>query len=367
MAKPDDPEESRSQTDATLRRERDRADQELVVLADALREDAHEVIRRARARARAILDLAREREDEAMDRTGMSFDTRRQFASERDLADAAFEAEHAESDAALRHERARRRRAVIQLLAFEREETDRMLDAERGLTDQLVAVRDDLLAVVSHDLRNYLNVVLIRAAGLVERYPDDPELVVQADAMQRAMARMDRLLGDLLDLASTDAGQARTAFVGTDLVHMLSDEVAVHQLAASALSVQLSFEAREQPIMVEIEPSRMPRVVMNLISNALKFTPPGGHVEVIVERQGAEAQLSVRDTGPGIAAEELETVFERFHRGGRSADGHGLGLYIARSIVNAHGGRIWVESTPGEGATFRIRLPLAPTANGGPR
>jgi signal transduction histidine kinase len=353
-----DPNETRHQTDTKLRAERGRADEELLERSIALKEDAEEVVRRARERARAVLELARRREDDALDVAHAGSEAKAQIAQERDLADEVIRTEHVEADAALSDERAHRQRALLQLLALERDETDRVLAAERAISDRLVSTRDDLLGVVSHDLRTHLHALLMRAAVIIEGHSDDADLVLQADWMQRSVAQMDKLVTDLLDVATLDSGRIRIESASTDLVSVLADEIEVHTPAAEARRIRLTFEVHERPIMVEVDAARMSRVFMNLLANAIKFTPRGGCIEVSVGRDGDSAEVAVKDTGPGIAPDKLETVFERFRQVGREPRGYGLGLYIARTIVTAHHGRIWVESTLGQGSTFRVRLPV---------
>ena len=119
-------------------------------------------------------------------------------------------------------------------------------------------------------------------------------------------------------------------------------------------------------VQVHVDPPRIEQVVTNLVENALKYSPQGGDVQVEVTADAGVARLSVRDRGIGIAAEDLPLIFERFHRGKNVDDrrfaGMGLGLYIARGIVEQHGGRIWAESAPGEGSTFCVELPVATVA-----
>lgn len=357
MARRGDSDTSRNVTDTKLRFERTRADEELLERSTALAETADDVIRRARHRARLVLDLARQREDRELDAANADREVKDQIARARDIADNAVETEYAEADAALLDENSQRRRAIMQLFALEREETDQTLASERFAADHRLAYRDELLGVVSHDLRSHLSALLMRTAVIAETRAHDAELLVHVDTMQRAIAHMDKLVSDLLDMATLELGRLRIERTAMDLVSIVADEVRVHFPAAKAHSIHLALDAPRTPIMVQIDPTRMSRVLMNVLTNALKFTPEGGRIEVSVEHDGNDACISVKDTGPGIPADKLEAIFERFSRAGTLAHGHGLGLYIARAIINAHGGRIWVESKQGEGSTFRIRLP----------
>ena len=352
--------EARESTDAKLETERRRTDDEVHDRSAALREDADEVIKRARARAHAVLTIARGRQDRLLAREDVSNDAKATVATEREVEDATLKAEQATADAALDEEREKRRRAIVELFASERAETDSMLALERAIADRAVAARDDMLGIVSHDLRARLHVLLLKAAMIIEEHPQDQRLVRDADVMQRAAAQMSKLIDDLLDVASMEGGRVYVERVRTDLAAVVAGEVETQRAAAEARSVELSLQASEQSLIADVDPARMSRVLMNLLTNAIKFTPAGGRITVGVSRYGDEAEISVRDTGPGIAADQLDSVFERFRQIGSETrrSGYGLCLYIARAIVAAHEGRIWAESTEGEGSTFRVRLPL---------
>lgn len=176
------------------------------------------------------------------------------------------------------------------------------------------------------------------------------------------MERLTRLLEELLLLARLDAGPERA----------ISKAVSLNQLAQEAAE-RLEPLARERQIQITLEPSpsmtariaRAPAglVLVNLMDNAVKFSPTGGRVSVLLTIEGPEAVMSVRDTGPGIRPGELPHLFERFYRGSAartgSAPGFGLGLALSQAIVKAHGGRIDVSNLPGGGALFAVRLPLA--------
>lgn len=357
----DDPTKSRGATDSKLRLERDRADEEVLERSTSLGETADEVIERARARARLVLDLAREREDAALDVADAGAAERSAVDDARATADAVTAAEYAAADAALFDERSRRRRAVIQLLALEREETDRVLASERQLADHMVEVRDDMLGVVSHDLRSHLNGMLARTSLVLLGTLRPRDVAHEMQALQYSIAQMDKLLSDLLDVASMESGRMRVDRAPVDLCELVARELEVHRPAADAHSIRLELELPRSPVVVDVDQPRMARVLMNLLANAIKFTPQGGRIEVAVERLGSEARIRVKDSGPGIAADQLEAVFERFRRLDSRSRGYGLGLYISRSIVDAHHGRIWAESTVGAGSTFCVALP-APDA-----
>jgi len=132
------------------------------------------------------------------------------------------------------------------------------------------------------------------------------------------------------------------------------------QATACAKGISLLTEIAPPPLLAAFDQERILQVVANLVSNALRFTPAGGNVTILGEREGANVRLSVADTGSGIPEGALESIFERFSQAGRPKDrrgGLGLGLYISRCIIEAHGGRIWAESPPGAGAKLSLKLP----------
>ena len=145
-----------------------------------------------------------------------------------------------------------------------------------------------------------------------------------------------------------------------DLARLVEEVYEQGKVLAGTRAITLSL-GRMEPISVQGDDERLKRVLLNLLDNGIKYTPAGGHVTLSLERTGEEARLKVKDTGIGLSAEEQDRVFERFYRSaeGRSSGegGAGLGLCIARSIVEAHGGRIEVESSPGLGSTFTVVLP----------
>lgn len=356
-----DTNDSRTQTDASLRAERERSDDELLARSTTFAEDADEVIERARDRARKVLALARDREDEKLLATRATAAVRDSVEEERRVADSTLATERSTADAERLEERERHRAAMIELLAFERDETDRTLAIERELADRSVAAREDLLAVVAHDLRNMLSTVVINASVLV--MARDVGMVAGPAAMiQRVGAQMTQLLEDLLDFSSFEAGKLNLAVANVDVVKVVEDAVSIYGEVAKANALALTMRAEVPSAIVRGDARRLTRLLMNVIGNALKFTPADGLVEVSVGVVGAECEIVVKDNGVGIPEEQLQSVFERFRQVGtqpRRSSGVGLGLYIARLVAEAHGGRIWAESGLEGGSVFRIRLPGA--------
>lgn len=355
---------SRTRTDQNLRTERDRTDDELLTRSDALAEDAEDVIERARESARKVLELARDREDRQLLTIGATANVRETVREQRSVADATLATERATADVERLDERERRRAAMLQLLAFERSATDITLVDERRLADRSMTAREDLLAVVAHDLRNMLSTVVMNASVIVIAQ-ELRRVTGPAVHIQRAGAQMAQLLEDLLDFSSFEAGRLTLALADVDVVHVVADAVSIHEEVAKAHSLTLTMQAHVPSAIVRGDARRLTRLLMNVIGNALKFTPDDGRVDVTVSVHGSECEVAITDTGVGIPKDQLQSIFERFQQIGtepRRSSGVGLGLYIARLIAEAHGGRIWAESEPPAGSTFRLRLPIKPPA-----
>jgi PAS domain S-box-containing protein len=226
------------------------------------------------------------------------------------------------------------------------------------------AARDQVLSVVSHEVRNPLSAVSMLARRLAER-PTSPDesrsigmhILASADWMHH-------LMQDLLDAASIDAGKLSVELQAVAPRRMVDPVLGMFAERASEKGVALCSEMPSPGPQVFADEGRVIQVVSNLVGNALKFTPGGGTITVGTTDQGDELAVWVRDTGSGIPPQDLPHVFDRFWHARRSSatPGSGLGLAIAHGIVRAHGGRVWAESTEGEGSTFFFTLPVARTA-----
>jgi signal transduction histidine kinase len=222
-----------------------------------------------------------------------------------------------------------------------------------------VRTRDEILAVVSHDLRNPVSTIGL-AVELLEMPLPEATKAEQIAIIRRAAAGMNRLIGDLLDVSAIEAGRLTVELEPLPLAPVL--EEACRMLAGQAAEKRLRLECRAAPGVPDVrgDRDRLLQVLSNLVGNAIKFTPEEGTVSVRAAPGAGEAVVSVQDTGPGIPEADLPLVFDRFWHTSRSRrGGAGLGLAIARGIVEAHGGRIWAESVPGQGATFSFALPAA--------
>ena len=226
-----------------------------------------------------------------------------------------------------------------------------------------VRARDDLVAVVSHDLRSPLGVIQMQAALISKTAValGDTEQATRfrqgADRIGRAVDRMTALIGDLLDLAKIEAGRFEVHAQAEHIRDIVDETLSIVRPLAEAKHIAIADDL--ESALVAVDRERIYQVLSNLVGNAIKFTPPGGTITVHAERSGAELVVTVADTGPGIAPDEIAHVFDRYWQAKRTAQaGFGLGLYIARGIVQAHGGRMWVESPPGAGARFHFTLPI---------
>jgi signal transduction histidine kinase len=236
------------------------------------------------------------------------------------------------------------------------------IDNARLYNEALAATRarEDLLATVSHDLKNPLSAIRLSTAMWRKTVPDGKsgELAARID---RAAERMMGLISDLLDASKIEAGALRTVRIPEDVASLVRAAVDLFALAANEESIHLRATAPSRPLTVSCERGLILRVLSNLIGNALKFSPGGSSVSVAAEELQGQIQFSVIDAGPGIPAEHLPHVFDRYwQQQGGDRRGSGLGLYIAKGIVEAHEGKIWITSAPGQGTTVRFTLPLVP-------
>jgi two-component system, OmpR family, phosphate regulon sensor histidine kinase PhoR len=238
-----------------------------------------------------------------------------------------------------------------------------LFDASRE--HELLEMREDLLRMVSHDLRTPLQAVLTHA-HLIRRTPDLPVRIAErAEAIVRTSERMGGMLQDLVEMVMLESGHLPLARTPLDLASFVRE--VLERLGTSLTAHRLRFSAAEGVPRVDADPARLERVVVNLVSNAIKYSAPETAVELSVRPAGGGARLEVVDRGVGIAPEDLPRIFGRFYRvgGSRQPEGLGLGLYIARLVVEAHGGRISVDSAPGRGSRFVVDLPASSAAQAG--
>ncbi len=234
--------------------------------------------------------------------------------------------------------------------------------------ERAVRMRDDFMSMVSHELRNplntlYLQVQLRKRMIDAGRVPEPSALRSMAEGDERQIRSMVRLLDDILDVSRSRNGHLAVQPVATDLAHVVQRvlEAMAQQAAESGIAVTGSVP---DTLPACIDEFRVEQVINNLLTNALRYGG-GKPVHVTLRREGSQALICVRDQGPGIAAEDRERIFGQFERSASagSVQGLGLGLFISRQIVHAHGGSIEVDSEPGAGSEFRVRLPLEPAGS----
>jgi PAS domain S-box-containing protein len=233
------------------------------------------------------------------------------------------------------------------------EDVTRLTETE-DLLRRAIRSRDEMLGIVAHDLRNPLSALVLKAQQLRRHGGGDPAL----DAIHRAAFRMNRLVDDLLDVARIEQGVLSMRKEAIAVRPFLREVVATQQALAAARSITIDATLEEEPGEVLADRDRLSQVFENLIGNAMKFTPDGGRIHVGGADRGDEVWLWVADTGAGISAERVAHVFDRFWQADDvEGRGLGLGLMIVKGIVEAHGGRVWVESEVGAGSTFFLALP----------
>lgn len=239
-------------------------------------------------------------------------------------------------------------------LGRERNRLVRALEEARNA----VLTRDEVLAIVSHDLRNPLNTITL-AAGALELPLSEQQRAQQVSTIHRTVRSMTRLINDLVDASAVTSGGLTLELDVVDLRSVVREAVAAFRTQAKDAGIALSFVVPAEDVPVHGDAHRLGQVLANLIGNALKFTEEGGRVEVRVTQTGAEALVEVIDTGAGIAADDLPHIFDRFwHTARTRRGGSGLGLSIARGVVEAHGGEISAASELGVGSSFSFTLPV---------
>jgi signal transduction histidine kinase len=239
----------------------------------------------------------------------------------------------------------------------------RAYEAERKTVEELrrlSALRADFVSLVSHELRTPMAAVIGAARTLQQRWreltPEQRESFLELIAGETS--RLAALISDVLDTSRIEAGTFTFRFADVDLGRLVRDSVATAELGTDEVHVRA--EVREPLPRVRGDAERLRQVLMNLIDNAVKYSPAGDEIEVRAYLEDGHVRIDVSDRGPGIRREDQRLIFEKFGRvaGPSAKPGTGLGLYIARSIAEAHGGTLEVASAPGRGSTFTLRLPV---------
>jgi len=259
---------------------------------------------------------------------------------------------------------------VTGFLHLAKDITDKKRYEER--LKQLDAMKSEFVSSVSHELRTPLTAI----KGSVDNMLDgltgalNEKQVRYLTRIKSNTDRLSRLINDLLDLSAIEAGKIELKLSRVALGPLARDVAETLRPVAADKSIHLDVAPADAAVTAWADRDKVVQVFMNLIGNALKFTPAEGRVTVAVERDGdGWAKVSIADTGPGIAAEEAQKIFDKFYQvaaaGRQKARGTGLGLSISKSLVEMHGGKIWMESCPGRGSTFSFTLPIAPPSSAG--
>jgi len=241
----------------------------------------------------------------------------------------------------------------------------RGVDRDVTTRKQVELLREEYLSLISHDMRAPLSVIMGQADWL-RRALEDRGMEKEAGSAESILAgarRMSVMLEELVESASLESGRMVMRRQPLDLPELVSQ--VVQRVGSMEDRARLKLELQRPLPLVPADPERIERVLVNLITNALKYSDPGTPVTIRVAALDGELLVSVTDRGVGIPEDEMPRLFERFFRAKRTAktEGLGLGLYISRMIVEAHGGRIWAESRVGEGSTFYLTLPVSATPN----
>jgi two-component system sensor histidine kinase BaeS len=243
------------------------------------------------------------------------------------------------------------------------------LEQEEVRREELDRLKDEFVLTASHELRSPLTSVQGFAELLMlERESLTPRQAETVEVILDNCRHLVRLLNDLLDLARSDAGRLAIRPQPTEVAPLVDDVVRTMRAQTEATSQALTEQIQPGLPLINVEPDRVRQILVNLITNAHEYSPEGASIQVAARAVGAEVEIAVSDNGPGIPADQLERIFERFTRGDagltQRVGGTGLGLAISKSLVELHGGSISAESTVGQGSTFRVMLPLATGAPG---
>ncbi|HLH72303.1 MAG TPA: PAS domain-containing sensor histidine kinase [Chloroflexota bacterium] len=233
--------------------------------------------------------------------------------------------------------------------------------------EEIERLREEWMSVVAHDLRQPVTLIMGFASVLARQLQGHPDMVAEIRATDQVMSAarsLNKMIGDLLDFSRIEAGHLRLERKPADLVALL--QLLSSRVVVLAQNHSVRMEMSEGPLPVDVDSARFEQILGNLLANAAKYSDPGREITLLVGRHDGDAEIVVESYGAGIAAEELPHLFSRFYRPRLAGDGRvaglDLGLYITRGLVEAHGGKIWVESVPNQSTTFHFTLPLRTTS-----
>ena len=365
----------RLQTDTSLATEREQANESFESIKQKVEQGTDQKFEEGRQAADRVRAQRRQDSDE-------SLSSNIHIASERRQEDTAIQAERKSTDEALEKERIAKKGLLNKLVGGEREATDKNLLDERtqtdvtfeksgqlltaeqqahGTTKAALTTREEFLAVVSHDLRNPMGAISSCAEMLMNDSSFshvDEEVKNWIRFIKRNADTSLRLISDILDMERIAEGKLGVKIQDHRIEDLVRDAVENQAHVASSKSILLRAVPKKISQAIRCDGDRIAQVLSNLIGNALKFTPDGGAVTVEIEESRNDVQVTVTDNGPGIAADKIDNIFERFAQlHNKDRRGLGLGLYISKMLVEVHDGEIWVNSKVGQGSQFGFRIP----------
>jgi signal transduction histidine kinase len=369
---------SRSETNKSLADERTKTDSHLERRHKEV--EGHTTDAIASDRRRADETRARDRAEHdrhlANEHARMAKGDECLLMAEREQSDHAINKERELQDSNLVRERREKQLLVEALLSTERRRTDHNLGHERECVDRASATeqarhastraemsdRELAFGILTHDLKNQSVAISIGAQLLRRQLSKDAwnraDVLKQLSVVEDSAAFMSRMVDSLLDIERFAHGKVPLSLKRTDLCLLLEGTAKLFSPVAIKKSCALLTDLYPDPLWVSVDQDRLVQAVSNLVGNAIKFTPSRGTISLAAQRDHTQVTVSVTDTGPGIAEQDRLKLFRKFSQLQKTEGGLGLGLFIAKSIVEAHGGTMWVDSTVGQGSSFRFSLPL---------
>jgi signal transduction histidine kinase len=361
--------ELRGKTDQSLEEERDKTDKYLEQNSVSIEETTDTTIRSTRLVADKKVEIHRaavdQKKADQLDGTATERLVHSILSQERKRTDELHNAEREEEDRVRKQELVQKQALANTVLDNERKETDRSLVDERVHADLELITREQFVTIVSHDLKNPVVAISMVAramrSGLSQSTVDVDGLLKSLRTIEQATTFMNRMISDLLDVEQMAHNTLHLKREQVDLRVLLQECMQLFAPLVSSQSFSMTIHTSPEPIFAYFDHDRVLQVLSNLVGNSLKFTPNGGAIRLSAQKQETEVVISVTDNGPGIPAEAQTQIFERFSQlTVNDRSGLGLGLFIARWMVEAHKGRIWVTSEPGKGSTFSFTLPVNP-------
>ncbi len=369
----------RAQTDTSLSTERGKTDESFEAYKQSAESETDNAVKKNRLEA----DKARLNRRSAADgRKDIPNSDEAQVQNDRKLEDSAIQKERSKNDLAIDQERTAKEKLIVQLVSLERQTTDKNLSTERAETDReynlseilltaektahlstksALTTREEFVAIVSHDLKNPIGAILSASELLLE----DSSMTQAGEDTKRCLELIQRnaktslrLISDLLDMERIVGGKIQLHTAPHKVSQLVSEVVESYDHAAAAKKIELKSNIIKNDTLINCDKDRVTQVLSNLIGNALKFTPEKGSVTLTTEENQDEIKVTIKDTGPGIPEDQKSHIFDRFAQiGNKNRSGLGLGLYISKTLIDSHHGKIGVTSASGKGSEFYFTLP----------